>query len=97
MSVLVSVVGFVVFLVVGTVGVLAVTVVGVVLVPLGLLLSPALALGLGLLLRRSKPVPSETRPGVVEKDKVPAPWGRATPQSPPASGEAPAPVMKRAA
>jgi len=97
-AMLAGVLWFVVFLVAGTAALLAVTLVGVVLVPLGLLLSPALALALGLLpLRHSKSVPTEPRPGVVEMDKVPAPWGRAMPQSPPASGEAPEPVVKRAA
>ncbi len=90
---------FVVFLVVGTVAVLAVTLVSVVLAALGVLLSPALALALGLLLllKRRKPVRSETRPGVVEKGQGPSRAGRATEQSPPASAEAPAAAVKRAA
>lgn len=96
LATLAGVLWFVVFLVPGAAALLAVTVVGVVLVPLGLLLSPAL-LALGLLLKRSKSVSSETWPGVVGKDTVPAPWGRVTKPSPPASGETPGPVVKRAA
>lgn len=97
MTMLLGVLGFIAFLVVGTVAVLAMTIVGIVLVPLGLVLSPAVALALVLLLRGSKTAPTETRPEMVERHEIPAPKGRSMPLSPSASGEASAPVVKRAA
>ena len=80
MATLGGVLWFVVFLVVATVAVLAATFGGVVLVSPGLLLSPALALALGLLLllKRGKPMRREFTPRVPEAARSPSPTGPAT-------------------